>query len=258
MYSLDVDFLKKRREDQRPQFEKNTLEQGKSESTSSMEGNLPLIIGLVVGVSAVAAMGGYWFLTTQQVARVQQKINQLEQKLSQAQSKKQQVTQKREELKQAENNLTALANIFNQIKPLSAILEDVRDRAPDQVQIKSFEQSTNEQDITTFTLQGVASNYEAVNYFSLTLQRSPFINPKTVNIQTAEKTNLNIEFISDTPTTEGEQAEEALSPTQVINYQISFEVNDKPASELLDTLQEKGATGLVTRIRTLEQKGIVQ
>lgn len=258
MYSLDVDFLKKRREDQRPQFDKKTLEQGTSESTPSMEGNLPLIIGLVVGVSAVAAMGGYWFLTTQQVARVQQKINQLEQKLSQAQSKKQQVTQKREELKQAENNLTALANIFNQIKPLSAILEDVRDRAPSDVQINGFEQTTNESGNPTFTLQGVASTYEAVNYFSLTLQRSPFINPKTVNLQTAEKTNLNIELISDAPETEVEEQEEALSPTQVINYQISFEVNDKPASELLGTLQEKGATGLVTRIRTLEQKGIVQ
>ncbi|PSO50032.1 MAG: fimbrial assembly protein [Cyanobacteria bacterium SW_9_44_58] len=258
MYSLDVDFLKKRREDQRPQFEKKTLDEPTFQSAPSIEGNFPLIIGLVVGIGAVVAMGGFWFITTQQTARVQQKINQLEQKLSQAQSKQQQVTQKREELKQAETNLKALANIFNQIKPLSAILEDVRDRAPSNVQIKSFEQSTNESGNQTFTLEGVASTYEAVNYFSLTLQRSPFINPRTVNLQTANKTNLNIELINDTPETGGEQDEEALSPTQVINYQISFEVNDKPASELLEPLQEQGATGLVTRIRTLEEKGIVQ
>lgn len=253
MYSLDVDFLKKRRDDQKPQFKQTTFDQETSESLPSIEGNLPLIIGLIVGVSAVGVMGGYWFLTTQQTARVQRQITELKQELSQTQNKQQQVTQKREQLQQAETNLTALANIFNQIKPLSAILGDVRDRAPDNVQIQSFEQSTNEQGSTGFNVEGVASSYEAVNYFALTLQRSPFTNPKTVNVQTATKTNLNIELISDAPETI-----EEVSPTQVINYRISFDVNDTPASKLLGALQEQGATGLVTRIQTLEQKGIVQ
>jgi len=254
MYSLDVDFLKKRRDDQKPQFEQKTFDRETSESFPSIEGNLPLIIGLVVGVSAIGVMGGYWlFLTKQQTPTVQRQIRQLEQELSQTQNKQQQVTQKREQLQQAETNLTALANIFNQIKPLSAILGDVRDRAPDNVQIQSFEQSTNEQGSTGFNVEGIASSYEAVNYFALTLQRSPFTNPKTVNVQTATKTNLNIELISDTPETI-----EEISPIQVINYQISFEVNDQPASNLLGALQEQGATGLVTRINTLEQKGIIQ
>lgn len=253
MYSLDVDFLKKRREDQKFHFEKRTLDQRTSESSPSIEGNLPAIIGGVVGVSVLGLMGGYlWFLTTQQTPRVQRQIDELQQELSQAQNKQQQVTQKREELKQAEANLEALANIFNQIKPLSAILEDVRDRAPDDVQITSFEQATNESGTPNFTLQGVANSYEAVNYFSLTLQRSPFINPRTVNLQTANKTDLDIELVSDSP-----ENTETLSPRQVINYRISFAVNNRPASELLGTLQEKGATGLVTRIRTLEQEGII-
>lgn len=250
MYSLDVNFLKERREEKQQQKETQTAKP--TTQIPELTGNLPLIIGGVVGVALPAAVGGFWYLTTVQTAQVQRQISELEQELSQLQEQQQAVTQKRDELAQAEENLTALANIFNKIKPLSAILEDVRDRAPSNVQVNSLSQAETEGGIQ-FNLQGVGESYEAVNYFFLTLQRSPFVQPKSVNLQTASQTGLNLEFVNDPP-----EAIAELSPQQVINYSISFQLNNKSASELLPVLQEQGATGLVTRIRTLEAKGIVQ
>ncbi|AFZ42378.1 Fimbrial assembly family protein [Halothece sp. PCC 7418] len=249
MYSLDVNFLRERRKREEPA--KVTEDQG-TQSLPSLEGNLPLIIGAVVGLAVPATVGGFWYLTNLQKAQVQREITTLEQEFSQLQSQQQQVTQKQEELAQAESNLTALANIFNKVKPLSAILEDVRDRAPDNVQINNLQQSESQGTIA-FNLQGVGESYEAVNYFALTLQRSPLVQAKTVNLETAAQGNYNLELTGDLPPIVGE-----LSPQPIVNYTLSFQLNDQSASELLPVLQEQGAIGLVTRIRTLEQKGIVQ
>jgi len=250
MYSLDVNFLRERRHTQKVQ--KNTFTQEKNEAAPTVESNFPLIIGAVIGIVLPTAVGGFWYLTNLQKAQIQREITELEQELSLLQSQQQQVTQKREELAQAETNLTALADIFNKIKPLSAILEDVRDRAPSNIQINAFQQAEADGTIT-FNLTGVGESYEAVNHFALTLQRSPLVQAKTVNLQTAQKGQSNLQLVGDPPPVVGE-----LSPQPIINYTLSFDLNDKKASELLPFLQEQGSLGLVTRIRTLERKGIVQ
>lgn len=250
MYSLDVNFLRERRESQ--QAPRETEPQEERAPAQTVEGNLPLIIGAVVAVALPALVGGYWLYTTRQISQVEEEIAELEAQLQQLQSQQQLVTQKREELENAEVNLTALANIFNKIKPLSAILEDVRVRAPDNVQINSLQQSESEEGIR-FSVEGVGQSYEAVNHFFLTLQRSPFVVPKTVNLQTASEGSANIQLINESALPNVQ-----FSPRPVINYTISFQLNDQSASELIQVLQEKGALGLVTRINTLEEKGIVQ
>jgi len=250
MYSLDVNFLRERRESQHTP--KETESQDERATTQTVEGNLPLIIGGVVAVALPAVAGGVWYFTTLQIAEVEGEIAELQAELQQLQSQQQLVNQKQQELEQAEANRTALANIFNKIKPLSAILEDVRDRAPDNVQISSLQQSETEEGIN-FNVEGVGQSYEAVNYFFLTLQRSPFVVPNSVNLQTASKGSASIEII-DEPNLPNVE----FSPKPVITYTISFQLNDQSASELLPILQEKGALGLVTRINTLEEKGIVQ
>ena len=251
MYSLDVNLLKERREKEQPQKETET--QGKKGlQLPSLEGNLPLIIGAAVGVAFPALVGGYWYLITARTDQVRQEITQLEQELAQLQNQQQEVTAKREELKQAQENLTAFANIFDKIKPLSAILEDVRDRAPDNIQVNSVQQSETE-GRTQFNIEGIGESYEAVNYFFLTLQRSPFIARETVNLQTASQGDYQLELINDLPDYLNE-----LAPKEVISYNISFALNNKSASELLPILREQGATGLVTRINTLKNKGIFQ
>lgn len=250
MYSLDVNFLKERRQKEQPQ--KDTKTQQSSLNLPTLEGNLPIIIGAAVGVALPAAVGGFWYLTTVQTAQLQQEITGLEQELSQLQNQQQQVSQKRQELEQAQQNLTAFANIFNKIKPLSAILEEIRDRAPNNVQINNLQQTSTEGGIT-FNLQGIGESYEAINYFFLTLQESPFIEAQTVNLETARQETFQIELINNPP-----EYLSGLSPKSVISYRISFQLNNKSASELLPILREQGAIGLVTRIQSLEQQGIVQ
>ncbi len=252
MYSLDVNFLRERRQTQQAPRETQPSQDTRTEQLA--QSNLPLIIGAVVGVALPAVVGGVWYLTNVRIAQVQEEITVLEQELSRLQSQQEQVAQKQQELEQTRANLTALANIFNTVKPISAILEDVRDRAPDNVQISSFQESSGEEGLT-YTLQGIGESYEAVNYFFLTLQRSPFVAPKSVNLQTANQGTTSVELAENSPPL---PPETEFSPEPIINYTISFRLNDQSASELLPVLQEKGAFGLVTRINTLREKGIVQ
>jgi len=79
------------------------------------------------------------------------------------------------------------------------------------------------------------------------------VQAKTVNLQTAQKGQSNLQLAGNPPSVIGE-----ISPKPVINYTLSFDLNEKTASELLPFLQEQGSIGLVTRIRTLERRGIVQ
>lgn len=248
MYSLDVNFLRERKEQPAPRKDTETQKQT-LDSGGSANDKLPLIIGAIVGVALPAAVFGYQLILSQQIQGVERKVSELQQELSQLQGKAEQVTQKQEELERARENLKALADIFNTIKPMSAILQDVRDRAPRNLQVNSLQESGED----SFSVEGIGESFETVNYFFLTLQRSPFIDPESVNLESASQTDFSVELAEELP----EDVEE-ISPTPVISYTISFQLNDKPASNLLNTLEEKGATGLVTRIKTLQDQGIVQ
>ena len=249
MYSLDVNFLRERKEQPASRKETPTEQQEERTTVSEGEGRTPLFIGIGVGVALPAAVFGYNQIIAQQTQNLEREVSDLQQELNQFQAQQEQVTQKQEELKRAQENLTAFADIFNTIKPISAILQDVRDRAPSNVQVNAIQESEGD----NFVLAGVGRNYEAVNYLFLTLQRSPLVQPESVTLQTASETEFSIEFTEELP----DNVEE-IAPPDVISYSISFQLNDKPASTLIGTLEEKGATGLVTRIRTLQQKGIVE
>jgi type IV pilus assembly protein PilN len=251
MYSLDVNFLRERRQEEHGEIE--TQVQEETSFLPSWKRNLPLILGTVVGITLPATVGVWGYLTSLRITEVEQDINQLEQQLSRFQNQQQQVTQKREELNQAQENLTAFANIFNQVKPVSAILEEVRDRAPNNIQINSIQQTTTDENRIQFELSGVGESYETINYFLLTLQRSPLVQAQTVHLQNVNRTNFNLELINDPPA-----SVEELSPIPVITYTLSFQLTQQPASELLPTLSEQGAMGLVRRIQVLEAQGIVQ
>jgi type IV pilus assembly protein PilN len=79
-----------------------------------------------------------------------------------------------------------------------------------------------------------------VNDFELTLRKSPFLK--------ADQTKL----------TSSERKVDSQSQTDLINYQLQTQINNVPASELLQILNAKGATGLVTRIESLKKQGVMQ
>lgn len=264
MYSLDINFLKERKPQE---FSKSSTP---TEATPTRT-FLPLAIGGAVGLFFPLFVGGWWFGVNWQIEKLQKEIAALDQELSQLQAQKQTIQQKREQLQQAEAEAKALADIFNQIKPISAILNDISDRVPSDVQIRSIQQneiapsgeaeqpsqsSESEQlsppPTAELTISGVAKTYRDANYFLLTLQRSKFLKQEAAQLQSAQTVNYPAQV--DIPEN---QEIASIEPRKVVEYTITTQLNNRPASELLRELSRKGAMGLVTRIRTLQKKRLI-
>jgi type IV pilus assembly protein PilN len=189
---------------------------------------------------------------------------------------------------------TGLATVFDQLKPWSAMLQDIRDRTPAGVQITCVAQTlpststdslANCQAVQPATstppapaaatavtdptipttdmvvISGRTYDYNNINNLILVLQQSPFFR--------AEQTKLLTSELKDFPSGEVQLAQLSSNnigggtqpkPTKVVEFTIKTHLSDKPASDpiLLRELQRKGALGLVTRIETLQQKGVLQ
>ena len=48
-----------------------------------------------------------------------------------------------------------------------------------------------------------------------------------------------------------------IKPPQIVKYTIQSSMSDVPASELTRELEQKGTIGLVSRIRSLQQTGVL-
>jgi type IV pilus assembly protein PilN len=87
------------------------------------------------------------------------------------------------------------------------------------------------------------------------LNQSPFFD--------GEKTKLISASLKDNPTqlvvAESQGGSNSLPQLQpVVEYKIETNLSAATASELLPQLKSKGAVGLVNRIQTLQQKGVIQ
>lgn len=226
----------------------------------------PLLLGVVFsgGVLGLTLAGllVLTFLNQRLTAREQELDTQLAQiapelaKVESFKAQEQQVT--------AETS--SLASVFNQIKPWSATLRDIGDRVPAGLQITNIKQAapaaapapagaapspspspapaagapaaapTGE-----LAIQGNALSFSDINDFELTLQKSPFLKGEATQLIQSQR-------------------EEASQPgaKPLATYQIQSSISDVPASELLLELNRKGAIGLVTRIQTLKEKGVLQ
>lgn len=121
MYSIDINLL-----NDRPEYGQQVV----SSANYDSDDKTPLFIGLGVGGAALGLVligfGVMSFLNQQLVAEeenLDSELAQLAPKLAEVDDLKLQERQVKEETK-------ALATIFNQIKPWSATLQDIRDRIP--------------------------------------------------------------------------------------------------------------------------------
>ncbi|GAC1469852.1 MAG: PilN domain-containing protein [Chamaesiphon sp.] len=279
MYSLDINFLK-----DRPDYQSDVVTTRRSGITAMpVEVMRPLYLGIGVGLLIPLIVGGFWFFLQRQSASLQQQQAALDSELGRLKGLDAQVKQINDEITQVTADTKALASVFNQIKPWSAMLQEIRDRIPAGVQIKTIQSTqvaasapspqptpspnaknaaptapTNTSPlITHLSISGTANSYNDANNFLLTLQHSPFFN--------AKETQLLSATLVDNPTplelskTQSEPAAEVtLKLPKVVQYQIQTNLNNIPSSELLRDLDRKGAVGLVTRIRTLQEKGVIQ
>ncbi len=253
MYSIEINFLKDRSlinaGDTGLNFKKTELDVKK---------NVPVLIGgTVMVVLPLLAFGSLLWLNYQQ-EKVQQEIQELDAKIQEIEAKKKIIAGLDEKKKKINSDNLALAQVFTQIKPWSALLQDISDQIPIGVQVQTIQESQTEEGATELVLTGIGQSYDAVNDFLLTLQRADFLVPQKTSLQVAQQI--------DNPTTveypkkeAGEQAKKVdLELPPVISYTIVTQLNDKPATALLPVLERKGAIGLVSRIRTLENKGLIQ
>jgi type IV pilus assembly protein PilN len=261
MYSLDVNFLKDRKLDE----SSKVTASAKRLEPISWRKQTPLFIGLGVGAALLALTALLGTMLGLQKAKTEENIKQLEAEINQINAQAQRVQEMEARVKAIDEEATALVTVFNQIKPWSAILQEIRRRTPPTVQIISIEETTLEpkpeegdaQPRVQIKINGYGRSYDDVNNFLLTLQNSELFKASRTRIESAKKDTFPL-VIDETARSNFEKQKIKVDFPKPVLYTIITELSNIPASKLLPTLSRDGAVGLVTRIKTLEQKGAVQ
>ncbi|MBW4678320.1 MAG: PilN domain-containing protein [Desmonostoc geniculatum HA4340-LM1] len=256
MYSLDVNFLK-----DRPAYQKKPEKKG-GVSLRLPGGNLtPIYVGVALGVGLPGLLGVGWWLLQGKVVELDGTIAQLDQESKRLDTEIGNLNKIKAETSAIKGETQALVTVFDQIRPWSAMLQDLRDRIPAAVQIENIRQippipvaegKPPNNPAGGLEITGLARSFNDVNDFLLSLQQSRFLKSSESRIITAS--------LVDAPITSG-VAQPApgvtIKPPQVVKYTIQSSMNDVPASELIRELEKKGTVGLVTRIRTMQQTGVI-
>ncbi|MFM6060287.1 MAG: PilN domain-containing protein [Microcystis aeruginosa] len=255
MYSLDVNFLKDRHLNRTVQTTSNF----EISTVIDLSKQIPLFIGVGVGAGLLALTGLLGLAVGWKTSQAQALIQQLDGELGQVQVQSKKLEDIRGELKAVEAENKALVGVFNQIRPWSAILQEIRQQTPPTVQLNSVQQlevaaNPNQgqaNPATGLKISGFASNYEAVNDYLLTLQASPFLQGKQTVIESAALADLPVEV-------DNQYKNINVTFPQAVQFVITAQLSDTPATEQLPNLARNGAIGVITRINTLKRQGAIQ
>jgi type IV pilus assembly protein PilN len=264
MYNLDINFL-----NDRPIYQKKSEKRGGGRTLNVGE-LTPMYIGVAVGVFFPALLAtGWWFLQGQNT-ELETSISQLDQENKALEAKIGDIKKIRDETAKIKGETQSLVSVFDQIRPWSAMLQDLRDRIPATVQIENVKQIAAPTSTTAASstpgqpaqntipsagaveISGMARTFNDVNDFVLTLQRSNFFKPKETRIVSAELVDAPLP-----PNAASEVNGVRVKPPSVVKYTIQSTLSDVPASELIRELEQKGTIGLVARIRAMQQKGVL-
>jgi type IV pilus assembly protein PilN len=252
MYSLDINFLKDRPE-HRPT--------GKKPGIKLPVGNLtPMYLGIAIGICLPTVAGGAWWLLQAKNVELEQKIAQLDQENKRLDTEIGNINKIKEQTNNIKAETQALVTVFDQIRPWSAMLQDLRERIPAKVQIENIKQipptapapgQPSGNPAGGIEITGMARSFNDVNDFLLTLQQSRFLKSSDSRIVTAELVNAPL------PPNANQNNGVKTPPIQVVKYTVQASLSEVPASELMRELEQKGTVGLVTRIRNLQQTGVI-
>jgi len=245
MYSLDINFLKERAAEGQPNVVATEQQRAPSGELADW---LPAIGGAALGAVLVAGVLIYGRLVDGQVKNLETEVATLESELGSLQANQQRIQRKREELEEQKALTRTLVDVFDRVKPMTAILQDVSDRLPAGVQLDAFQQTGERPDIRV-EFQGLASNYSAIASFALAVEQSKFVQAETIQLGSVRETEY--------PLNNAEGLPDGLEPLPVFSYTLTATLNDASAADLLDELQRKGADGLAARIDALKSQGLV-
>ena len=115
---------------------------------------------------------------------------------------------------------------------------------------------------TKIEITGTAKSFEEVNNFMLTLKQSAFFNSDETQL-------VNADLGLATPLTPIPAANSKVAIVdpnnvkkmelpRVVNYKIQTSIKRVPAADLIRELERKGAVGLVTRLKSLQQQQAIK
>jgi type IV pilus assembly protein PilN len=231
MYNLDINFLKDRKEysgaGARAAGGRSSSVRRASGATSGGRsgggsGKNVLMIGALVGLLPLALAGlGWGWLGFTKNANVN-KLADLKVQVAEIEQKEKERDKAKADLQAAKSQIEALTGVFSNIKPWSAMSQDLRDRLPSGVQITEILQKTVAptpiaaapttpttaqaaaggsqaatpapaatpaltEPIGRVEITGAADNFDRVNDFLVVLQKSNFLNAEATKIITSER-----------------------------------------------------------------------
>jgi type IV pilus assembly protein PilN len=115
---------------------------------------------------------------------------------------------------------------------------------------------------TKINIIGIAKSFEQVNNFSLTLKQSAFFDADETQLVKAALMSKSVDLpapFSIGGSGDFGQSNSVKPPTKVATYEVvAYEMQTSlkrvPATDLLRELERKGAVGLVTRLKSLQQQ----
>ena len=247
MYPLDINFLKDRGFDDAVETQSEA-----PKKPAPIAEKIPIVVGGIIAVALPLLSFQYARSFEAKQAEAQSKIAEVEAEIAKKQGESQTLEQMKTQVQAAKTETQALVQVFDKIRPWSAILQEIRDRTPPGVQVDLLSQSGSGSDIN-LQISGSARSYNDVNDFVLFLQRSPFFDKNGIILGNVNTGDLQIDV------TNQEELPENVSFTlpQGVQYSITAQLNNLPSSGLIKELQEKGSIGVLTRLKTLEQKGAI-
>ncbi len=116
--------------------------------------------------------------------------------------------------------------------------------------------TTIDSPVVKIEVEGKAQSFNDVNSFILTLKQSPLFNPEETQLISSELVEKKVELKTNASTAQGSTTTEVT--TKSVKYKLQTALKQIPATELLQELERKGAVGIVTRLKTLQQQKVIK
>jgi len=224
MYNLDINFLK----DREPAAQESVVAAPIADSQF-------LIGGGAVALVALATMGGVYLFLQSQVNSLQTELSQLTTEESALDAQLIILAGSEAEVKAIEGRAQLLTNLIIKDIPTSVVLQDIRVRTPESIQVFTIAQAGKQ-----ITITGQATGFDEANDFLLILQKSPYLDSTLTKLTSARQR----------PPVQGVDL-------TLVDYQITASLTDKTTDKLVADLEKSEAQGAVARVKLLQEKGVI-
>jgi type IV pilus assembly protein PilN len=276
MFNLDINFLNDRPDLKPGSAAAAARGGGRRVSSGGNESPFPLYAGAAALLALLGITGGAFLYFNWQKGNLEAEQVKLDAQLGTIEAKRKELQAAKGKVTAAESEIKALATVFNQIKPWSAMSQDLRERLPPGVQIASIVQSApaggaaaggNPVYTPDITITGQANDFDQVNDLLVILKKSNFLKPddtriiKTARTEPSALPTVSLPKAVELPVRPGQEKKENNNNQLIklpgkVTFTVQSKLSDIPTSELLRELDRKGAVGLVTRVEALKSKGV--